>query len=273
MTTAHNPHSIPLDPRVTLIAARKRFTHAYSYQEPITTSFGRVSGGGTRGGTLVKTGFNLRITNNEREMRSYYFSVGIFSDHMNKVLRTTIPRHVAHVHPGHTMEVDIELDQRDDFANAYLIDFVISQGSAVALAHFTPDYPLALAAEPDGPTEDDKDVDVFYSVVVIELLFVCLIIGSMLSYHYHFSALASWFWGIASFIAGCKALNTVWGRGLLYGLFTLIWGLLTFTKTGVLETLGVMAVIGVFHWWLRSPAREAQRKLQQVRSEIANHKK
>lgn len=269
MTAPVNPHAIPLDPRVTITAARKNFTHGYSYQAPIHTFMGNVSGGGTRSGTVVKTGYCLRITNNEQAMRSYYFSVGIFSDHANKVVRQTIPRHVAHVHPGHTMEVDIELPQREDFAHTYLIDFVISQGSQTPLAHYTPDYPLALAAEPNGPSEDDAGLDTFYFIVVVELIFVGIIVGALAA-HYHAGALISWGLGIGSFLAGTWLLNHPAGRGLLYGLFSVLWALIVFSKFGLLEAIGAFALSLFGHWWLRSPARAAQRAVRGKRHDVAN---
>lgn len=268
MTATMNPHAIPLDPRVTITAARKKFMHGYTYQAPINTFMGNVSGGGTRGGTVVKTGYTLRITNNENALRSYYFSVGIFSDHANKVVRETIPRHVAHVHPGHTMEVDIELQHREDFGNAYLIDFVISQGSQTPLAHFTPDYPLALAAEPNGPDEDDAGLDIFYFLTVIELLFVGLIVGSIAAMHYHAGAWVGWGLGIGSFCLGSWLLKYPKGRGALYVLFSVIWALLAFGKFGLLEAIGVFALSMVVHWWLRSPARAAQRAWQAKRRDV-----
>lgn len=269
MTATINPQAIPLDPRVTITAARKRFTHGYTYQAPINTFMGHVSGGGTRSGAVVKTGYTLRITNNEAALRSYYLSVGIFSDHANKVVRETIPRHVAHVHPGHTMEVDIELPQQGDFGNAYLIDFVISQGSQTPLAHYTPDYPLALAAEPNGPSEEDAGLDFFYVLVIFELLFVGLIFGSMASMHYHLGTWQSWGLGIGSFWGGCLLLKHASGRGLLYVLFSIIWGLMAFAKLGLMEAIGVFALSMVVHWWLRSPARAAQRDLRAKQRDVA----
>ncbi len=269
MNATVNPNAIPLDPRVTVTATRKRFTHGYTYQAPITTFMGSVSGGGTRSGTAVKTGYNLRITNNENVMRSYYFSVGIFSDHANKVVRETIPRHIAHVHPGHTMEVDIELPQPADFANCYLIDFVISEGSQYAVAHFTPDYPLALAAEPNGPLGADDIADIFTFVTGCEMIVVSLIIGSMLSYHYHYSGWVGWGAGITSFVIGLKLLERPFARAILCTLFSLIWGLMTFSKFGLLEAVGVTLSALIIHWWLRSPARAAQRKLLASRRDLA----
>ncbi|MBP7252617.1 MAG: hypothetical protein KBA75_03925 [Alphaproteobacteria bacterium] len=257
MTATINPHAIPLDPRVTITVARNTFT-------------GHVSGGGTRGGPVVKTGYTLRITNNENALRSYYFSVGIFSDHANKVVRETIPRHVAHVQSGQMMEVDIELPQREDFGNAYLIDFVISQGSQTPLAHYTPDYPLALAAEPNGPDEDDSGLDFFYFLVVIELLFVGLIVGSVASMHYHANNWVSWGSGIGSFWLGCMLLKNASGRGALYVVFSAIWALLALGKFGLLEAIGVFALSMAVHWWLRSPARAVQRALRAKRSDLAN---
>ncbi len=245
--------------------------HGSTYQAPIYTFMGNVSGGGTRGGMIVKTGYTLRITNNENVLRSYYFSVGIFSDHANKMVRETIPRHVAHVHPGHTMEVDIELPQREDFGNVYLIDFVISQGSQTPLAHYTPDFPLALAAEPNGPDEDEAGLDIFYFLVVIELCFVALIVGSMASMHYHANNWVSWGVGIGSFWLGCVLLKHNSGRCVLFVVFSTLWALMALGKFGLLEAIGVFALSIFIHWWLHSPARATQNALRAKRSDIAKH--
>lgn len=225
MTPSPPTQTIFLDQRVTLTVTPKQFRHAYSYQAPIhTDALGRVSGGGTRGGSVLKPGFCLYITNNEAALRSYYFSVGIFTDHDRKIVRQTMPRHVAHVHPGHTMAVDIELADNTDYNGAYLIDFVISTGQE-PLAHFTPDASLAQAAGSLGVAEGGE-VDFFDALVGTELLLIGLTVGSMARYGMHWDAKWAWLLGLSVFFGGLYLMQMKLARMVLCSLIAIIWGLI-----------------------------------------------
>lgn len=266
MTQSWHAHPIPLDQRVTVSVLAKEFRHAYTYQAPIHTDFtGRVSGGGTRGGTVVKPGFCLRITNQEAAIRSYYFSVGIFSDHARKIIRQTIPRHIAHVHPGHTMEVDIELAERGDYDAAYLIDFVISSGND-PLGHFTPDYALAHAAGPLSLEQDGGKVDFFDILVGAELLFVGLAVGSMARFGMHIDTKWAWLIGLGVFFGGLYLMRMKLARMVICTLIAIIWGLSFWQYLGLLEGIGVGALAWFVHWWLRSPTRTRQNTLKNAQS-------
>lgn len=255
----HNP-TILSDQRVTVTVAAKEFRHAYTYQAPIHTDFGgRVSGGGTRGGTTLQPGFCLRITNHEPVLRSYYFSVGIFTDHARKIIRQTIPRHVAHVHPGHTMEVDIELADMADYNGAYLIDFVISTGQE-ALAHFTPDASLAQAA--GALSAPDEGVDFFDILVGAELLLISLTVGSMARFGMHLDTKWSWLMGLGVFFGGLYLMRLRVARQILCAFIAVIWGLGFWQYAGLLEGIGVGALAWFVHWWLRSPTRDRQNSLK-----------
>lgn len=262
MTHPMHPDPILLDERVTLTVRPKEFRHAYTYQAPIRSDFGgRVSGGGTRGGTVVKPGFCLHITNNEPQLRSYYFSVGIFSDHARKIIKQTIPRHVAHVHPGHTLAVDVELAEHGDYAAAYLIDFVISSGND-PLAHFTPDASLAEAAGPIGHGAMGQEVDFFDVLVGAEMLLIGLAIGSTAHFGMHIGTKMSWLLGLSAFFGGLYLMRRTVARHILCALISLLWGLNIWHFAGLLEGIGGGALAWFVHWWLRSPARERQAALK-----------
>lgn len=253
---AHDRHAIPLDPRLTITAKRQAFRHVESRAATARPSAGQ------QGRLRHGTGFTLAITNNENELRSYYFSVGIFADRAEKQLRQTIPRHIAHIRPGQTAQVDIELAHGDDFANAYLVDFVVSHGDA-ALARYTPDYPLALAAEPDGGGRSHKTsltVELFHLLVWLEIFLVALGVGLLLADHYRLGALQSWGGGFIFFAAALYGAGRPYARMAVCTLLSLIWGLVVYHAFGLLEAMGAACLAWLTHWWLCSPARAAQRK-------------
>jgi len=249
MSVAFNLHAVPLDPRLTMIVARRSFRHA-------ATGVRRGFGGVTE-----NTGFVLRITNNESAMRSYYFSVALFADHDNHIINETIPRHVAHVAAGQTVEVEVELVRRADFANAYLVDFVVSDGGETPLAHYRPDFPLALAAEPQGSRELEVGDDLFVVLVGAELFLVSVMLGTVLHFHYELNSFLSWLGGIVCFLGLYGLAGKPLIRNVLSGVLSLLWGIFAFQEWGGLEAIGFTALAWVVHRSLRAPNRLLRRKI------------
>lgn len=253
MHPAHTLHTVPLDPRVTLVVHAKTFYHADHGLQPPTSRFGRWFGRPARSPTIARSGFVLQLTNNEQALRSYYFSMALYADREAGVIRTTVPRHVAHLGPGQTVEVDLELDHPADFHNAYLMDFVIAQGNQQPLAQFMPRFPLALAAEPHGRETRNVGLAPFYALVMAELGFVALTTGMVLHEHYGFSSLSSWLASIAGFLIGGALCDYPRSRAFLCGFLACVWGFFAYQYLGFLGGAGAMALAWLVHKWLRQP--------------------
>lgn len=87
----------------------KTFDHYSTYQAPIRTTAGVVSGGGTVGSNNRTFGFEVKVKNTGNESRSFYFKIAQFSDVATRDVGRQIDNRLDDIKPGYTKSFDIDL--------------------------------------------------------------------------------------------------------------------------------------------------------------------
>jgi hypothetical protein len=245
---ATDPHAVPVDPRLTLTAVRKNF-RAYACEPTAAPqAFLRCAAAQTAAG---RTGFSLHLTNHETVVRSYQLAIALLLDPAVKTSKAVMPRHAAQLQPQQTVALEIELEDARDFARATLVEVIVYDADYVPVAHYFPDYPLALAAEPQGPNRRTATSRWFEAFVLSEWLCIAMAVSTVHYVHYASGALLSWFWGVGIFLTGAFVTRQPTLRPLVCGVLTILWGGYAYQLGGMVLALPVLVAFWLAHMWLQ----------------------